>query len=96
MARLETFLPNRHNRALFPGFVGFVIAALGAILGFIADWLSWYWLGIVALILVVLGVAGGFVFILRRFMNFPRDLARDLRDIRDPLQNERDKSNGGS
>jgi hypothetical protein len=86
MSRLDTFLPNWHNRALFPGFVEFVMAALGAMLGFIADWLSWKWLGMFAFILVVLGVAGGFVFILWRIMSFPRDVAKDLRENRDPLR----------
>jgi hypothetical protein len=63
---LESFLPNKANRQLFPGFVCFCVAAVGVGLGFLASALVQPWLFMVALAITVVGVAGGFVFITSR------------------------------
>ena len=67
MRFLKKFLPDQNNRALFPGFVAFCVAALGAALGFTANAISVHWLSIVAFCVTALGVFGGAIFILHRW-----------------------------
>lgn len=60
---LGKFLTNEASRRMFPSFVSFCVAGAGAALGFLASALSIHWLSIVAFVITVLGVLGGFVFI---------------------------------
>lgn len=64
---MQRFLLGVHNRQLFPGFICFCMAGLGAALGFLADSLQAHLLGLVAFAITVVGVAGGFVFIAFRW-----------------------------
>ena len=58
MAKLDTFLPNRESRLMFPGFIAFAIAAVGVALGFTSQWLSVPWLDPVAFVITAIGVLG--------------------------------------
>jgi hypothetical protein len=58
---LKRFLPNPENRRLFPGFVAFCVAAVGAALGFWAHYMEWEQLGELAFLVTALGVIGGFI-----------------------------------
>jgi len=80
MGAFQKFLPNEMNRRMFPGFVAFCVAAVGAALGFIASAMSLRWLGIAAVVLVGLGVAGGFVFILHGWWRIWRGDWRPAKD----------------
>lgn len=64
---LDKFLPNAANRWLFPGFVCFCVAGLGAALGFLAWLLEQRWLAFVGYIITASGVLGGFIFIAHRW-----------------------------
>ena len=65
MSRLsDTFLPNRANRALLPGFVAFCVALFGAALAFLAASVSLPWLGLAAYCIAGIGVLAGFCFVL--------------------------------
>jgi uncharacterized membrane protein YcjF (UPF0283 family) len=72
MSFLQKFLPDQNNRALFPGFVAFCVAVLGAALGFTANAFSVHWLSVVAFCVTALGVFGGIYFILHGWWLFSR------------------------
>ena len=78
MPRMNSFLPNRANRRLFPGFVAFAVAAIGVALGFVAQWLSVKWLGMVAFFVVAIGVVFGFGAVVWLFITTPREIARQF------------------
>jgi hypothetical protein len=65
-ATLAKFLPDEQNRKLFPAFIGFCIAAIGVIFGFIAANYSLPILGLVAFALTAFGVLLGIAVILWR------------------------------
>ena len=59
----KKFLPNEHNKRLFPGFVAFCIAFIGVMLGFVASHLKIETLFVAAIVITFIGIFGGFVFI---------------------------------
>ncbi len=61
---LQRFQPNEGSRRLFPAFVCFCVAAVGAALGFSSVALGWRWLGYVAYGITVVGVVCGGIYIL--------------------------------
>ena len=63
MSLINKFLPDEANRRLFPGFVAFLVALLGVILGFIASAIESNVFGVVAYVITVIGVLGGLVFV---------------------------------
>jgi len=63
MSLINKFLPNDDNRRLFPGFVAFLVALGGVILGFTAAAIESRLLGVVGYIITVIGVLGGVVFV---------------------------------
>jgi len=63
MSLIDKFLPNDANRRLFLGFIAFLVALVGVILGFTAAAIESKLLGVVGYIITVIGVLGGFVFI---------------------------------
>lgn len=67
---MQRLLPNEHNRRMFPGFICIVVAAVGVALGFTASALQVRALSIAALIITVVGVAGGFLFVASGFWSF--------------------------
>ena len=67
---MQRFLPNERNRRMFPGFICFVVAAVGVALGFTASALQVRALSIAALIITAAGVAGGVLFVASGFRSF--------------------------
>lgn len=63
MSSLGKFLPNEMNRQMAPGVLAVCVTAVGAILGFFAWGMSIGWLAVVAYVIALLGVVGGFGFI---------------------------------
>lgn len=61
---MSKFLPNVHNRRLFPTFACFCIAAIGVATGFIGAALEVRLVSIAAFVITVVGVTGVFVCIL--------------------------------
>ena len=57
---LRSFLPNRINKDLFPGFLCFCMAATAVVLGAIASETHWKWLAWISLLLLGLALLGGF------------------------------------
>ena len=83
MSILDKLRPeDEASRRLFPGLVAFAVAAIGAVLVFLSEWLSVRWLGAVGGIMVIVGVAGGFLFIAWGFITFPREIIKSLREFR--------------
>lgn len=64
MGLLSKFLPDEHNRRLLPGFLAFCLAAIGALLGFVATEFEIAWLGKLAFMIVAVAVVWGFIFVL--------------------------------
>jgi CHASE2 domain-containing sensor protein len=61
---MSKFLPNQNNRRHFPAFACFCVASVGVALGFVASAFQVKPLYLVALVITVSGVAGGFVCII--------------------------------
>jgi hypothetical protein len=80
MGILEKFLPSEAVRRIFPGFIAFCVAGIGVALGAVASAASVPWLGILATAIVMLGVFGGFVFILYGWWRILRGDWRHPRD----------------
>jgi hypothetical protein len=80
MRGLEKFLPNEANRRMFPGFIAFVVAGIGVALGFFASAISVRWLSILAFAITLIGVLGGFVFILHGWWRVGRGDWRPPKD----------------
>ena len=66
MSILTRFLPNELNRKLFPIFLCFCIAVVGAALGFTADAFQLQILGQVAFLVCATGVIVGCILIVWR------------------------------
>jgi hypothetical protein len=79
--RLDRFFAGS-PKLLRLGFLGFVVAGLGAALGFSIDYRPGNPLAYVGLGIVVLGIAIGFIAIGRGFYEFLREFLRRARGLR--------------
>jgi hypothetical protein len=84
MSLLDKFRPeDQESRLLFPGLGAFAIALLGGGVAVVGDWLSAQWAVRAGAVILVIGIVGGFLFIIWGFITAPREIMRNLRAFRE-------------